>query len=181
MQSTWRLWLEKHYPNKLEDNSTDGRETGTLVIAFLAVKLSRTTSLTQGLPTSYLSLIGGMTGSKLICSTRCIWKVWNRREMAKRTKFREGACHQVGIWAFQLAPFKDQKLSDQSAIVMRAGETKDAPKRKIILCYCISRLRGTDSIKVLPLLTFFAHTFSMRLFFFSSNDQTTSRSIFSHG
>lgn len=54
---------------KLENNSTDGRKTGTLAIAFSAVKLSHTTSLTQDLPTSYLSLIGGMTGSKLICST----------------------------------------------------------------------------------------------------------------
>lgn len=101
---------------------------GSLVITISAVKLSHTTLLTQGLPSAYLALIGGMTSSKLICSTLCIWKVWNCRKMAKWTKFQKGACHKWDL-NITVPEFKEWKLF-WSVSVMCTGKENMHQKEK---------------------------------------------------
>lgn len=46
-----------------------------------------------------------MTGSKLICSTLCVWRGWNCREMAEWIKFQKGACHKLDL-NIAASPFK---------------------------------------------------------------------------
>ncbi len=127
---------KERYPKKLQDNSTDGRKTGTLVIAFWAVKLSYRTSLTRGLPTSYLSPSDRRDDRQ---QANLLNTVSEKSGIAGKwpseTKFQKRCLSSRRIRTFQRLRSKTRNPQIQSAIMMWGGKQKARQKRKITLHY----------------------------------------------
>lgn len=111
-----------------------------------------------------------MTGSKLICSTLCIWKVWNLRETAKWISFLKRRLSWVGFEHFSISTRRAETPQISQTLWCVRGNKRCTKRKNNDILLVLMMLEFPDSlslicIKVTPTADFSSYFFLS--FFFS--------------